>query len=458
MKSIFVVGSNTKETYRIRTFLDKDFNTKFNPSVHNALAIIKKTPYNALLFDSDNVFPLDIFMDELRTAKISCPVSVLASKINAREAKKMLDLGVVSIIKTPCSKVKLVKGIENTIAQAIPKDSESPIIEKLQIEIETWLALRKHAIITRLRKDGINMLLPTALNENTKVFFKNSEICKTIGYVYNQLPRFEVVVNSCVSLSDYLYSLNLSFTECNEPVFLVQLHRFIDQELIKNSNLVKNKKVLVADTDEFTRKFYLSILEENGYTVKVSSDGIQALKLIETEPFDLVILDLSLHRLSGFNLITEIRKQKINVPIAVATGERRPDIVLKLASKIQKYLLKPFNGAYFKQTIMEILEDKNKDDKDKMQYADIHLETNVLVTFQDRFKIIDASQNAVIFSRPEPIALGTHFLIRRDAISTMDSENRDPTAQYMELQITKCAFKKSSQNYIIQSDFVGLVK
>ncbi len=455
MKSIFVIGSNTKEQYRIKSFLEKDYAIDFNQSVHNALEIITKHPYDVLLFDTDNVFPLRLFMDEIKSSKCKSPVSALSSKMNVAQIQKILGYGVVSIIRKPCNKKRLIKGIEESLATTLPKPEKPKPIQGLQRkEIETWLALRKDAIVTRLRMDGISLLLPTALNKDTKVLFKNAEICNMIGYQYEQVPRFEMVVNSCISAKEYLFNLDLGFVDLKEFDFHQQLGEFVNQKSHQSQESRLSKTILIAETDAFTRDFYSALLKPKGYHLKFASDGIQTLKTLETEPIDLLIMDLMLHRLGGLELIGELKKQDINVPIIVASGESSPQTVLKLAAKVQKFLLKPFDSSSFEAAVESIMEKKIKeDDSEMIPYVDVHLETNVLVTFRDRFQLLDCSRAGMVFKRTNPMAPGTNFLIRKDAI-VPTSQNGGQSTPFLELRITKCKFNKNDRNYLVHSEFL----
>jgi DNA-binding response OmpR family regulator len=82
------------------------------------------------------------------------------------------------------------------------------------------------------------------------------------------------------------------------------------------------KVVLVVEDDPALRAFYRQVLMISGYTVIAVEDGIDALRRVETDPPDLVILDLELPRLSGRDVQAELAAHTAtsHIPIMVVSG------------------------------------------------------------------------------------------------------------------------------------------
>jgi two-component system, OmpR family, response regulator MprA len=82
------------------------------------------------------------------------------------------------------------------------------------------------------------------------------------------------------------------------------------------------KAILVVEDDPDLRAFYRQVLGINGYDVGAVEDGIDALRRIETNPPDLVILDLELPRLGGRDVQQELAAHAAtrNIPIVVVSG------------------------------------------------------------------------------------------------------------------------------------------
>ena len=82
------------------------------------------------------------------------------------------------------------------------------------------------------------------------------------------------------------------------------------------------KVILVVEDDPDLRVFYRQVLMINGYTVIAVEDGIDALRRIETDPPDLVILDIELPRLGGRDVQQELAAHTAtrHIPIMVVSG------------------------------------------------------------------------------------------------------------------------------------------
>jgi DNA-binding response OmpR family regulator len=102
-------------------------------------------------------------------------------------------------------------------------------------------------------------------------------------------------------------------------------------------------KILVAEDDADIRLGLIATLESEGHDVVAASDGAQALKLYGTSPFDLVVLDVMMPKLSGYDVCRELRAKGERVPVLFLTakGEEIDKVVgLKLGG--DDYVTKPF--------------------------------------------------------------------------------------------------------------------
>ncbi|HVZ31471.1 MAG TPA: response regulator [Polyangiaceae bacterium] len=85
--------------------------------------------------------------------------------------------------------------------------------------------------------------------------------------------------------------------------------------------------VLVVDDSFTTRTLEKSILETNGYTVRVAVDGAEALRMLRSDPVDLVVADVQMPRMDGLTLLKEIRSdEKLeSLPLILVTSLERPE-------------------------------------------------------------------------------------------------------------------------------------
>jgi two-component system alkaline phosphatase synthesis response regulator PhoP len=107
---------------------------------------------------------------------------------------------------------------------------------------------------------------------------------------------------------------------------------------------MEQKKILLVEDEEHLLKTMLLNLELEGYEVKTAIDGIDALKKFRSTSFDLIILDVMLPELNGFDVCEEIRKENTRLPILFLTAKgTSSDKVKGLKLGADDYLTKPFN-------------------------------------------------------------------------------------------------------------------
>ncbi|MCQ2751664.1 MAG: response regulator transcription factor [Coriobacteriales bacterium] len=104
----------------------------------------------------------------------------------------------------------------------------------------------------------------------------------------------------------------------------------------------KNQKILVVDDEQSITDFVSFNLEKNGYIVDVCDDGQVAIAMIEKFDYDLIILDIMLPSVDGYEICKQVRK-KSDVPILfLSARDTEIDKVVGLELGGDDYLSKPF--------------------------------------------------------------------------------------------------------------------
>lgn len=102
-------------------------------------------------------------------------------------------------------------------------------------------------------------------------------------------------------------------------------------------------RVLVVEDDKRLSEALSQILTEAGYETVTALNGYTGLELAVTSVFDAMILDIMLPGLSGFEVLTELRKQDRHLPVIMLTARNQvPDKVRAFDSGADDYLTKPF--------------------------------------------------------------------------------------------------------------------
>ena len=114
-------------------------------------------------------------------------------------------------------------------------------------------------------------------------------------------------------------------------------------------------KVLVVDDEKLIVKGIRFSLEQDGMEVEVAYDGEEALQLARENVYDIILLDVMLPKLSGFEVCQQIREFS-NVPIIMLTAKGEDmDKILGLDYGADDYMTKPFNILEVKARIKAIL-------------------------------------------------------------------------------------------------------
>jgi len=97
-----------------------------------------------------------------------------------------------------------------------------------------------------------------------------------------------------------------------------------------------SKQILVVDDEERIRQSLNGVLKDEGYEVLEAKDGIQALKQIENDPPDAVLLDIWMPGMDGMETLERIRAQIPNLPVIMISGHANIELAVK-ATKLGAY-------------------------------------------------------------------------------------------------------------------------
>ena len=104
-----------------------------------------------------------------------------------------------------------------------------------------------------------------------------------------------------------------------------------------------SRKVLVVDDEKLIVKGIRFSLEQDGMDVDCAYDGEEALEMAQEKKYDIILLDLMLPKMDGFEVCQQIREFS-NVPIVMLTAKGEDmDKILGLEYGADDYITKPFN-------------------------------------------------------------------------------------------------------------------
>ena len=126
-------------------------------------------------------------------------------------------------------------------------------------------------------------------------------------------------------------------------------------------------KILVVDDDQNICELLRLYIEKEGFEVVIANDGRKALEMFEQENPDLIMLDIMLPELDGWQVCREIRK-KSQCPIIMLTAKGEVcDKVLGLELGADDYVVKPFEAKEVIARIKAVLRRFGKNDENQVK-------------------------------------------------------------------------------------------
>lgn len=146
-------------------------------------------------------------------------------------------------------------------------------------------------------------------------------------------------------------------------------------------------KILVVDDEELIRSVIKEYANLEGYEVTEACNGLEAIEICKNEDFDLIIMDIMMPKLDGYQAVKEIYKTK-NIPVLMlsARGEEY-DKLLGFDLGIDDYVQKPFSPKELMARVKAILKRYTKVTK-KIEVLGISIDLDAHEVYIDGEKII----------------------------------------------------------------------
>ncbi len=118
-----------------------------------------------------------------------------------------------------------------------------------------------------------------------------------------------------------------------------------------------NKKILIVDDDKNIRMLCRDLLERENFIVEETDNGFEAINRIENGNYDLVLLDLQMAEIDGFEVLKKIREFNETLPIVIMTGYATIENAVKaMKAKANDFVVKPFDIHQFLSTVRRNIE------------------------------------------------------------------------------------------------------
>lgn len=142
--------------------------------------------------------------------------------------------------------------------------------------------------------------------------------------------------------------------------------------------------ILVVEDDRHTRMLFQAVLEAENYTVRTAETGREALKLMEKEHIDLVVLDIMMPQMDGYEFTKALRDTNNNLPILMVSARQLPEDKRKgFLVGTDDYMTKPVDEAEMLLRIKALLRRAKIVSEQKIQIGDAVLDYNAFSVTKD---------------------------------------------------------------------------
>ncbi len=137
--------------------------------------------------------------------------------------------------------------------------------------------------------------------------------------------------------------------------------------------------ILVVDDDKHTRQLLRAILENEHYTVSTAADGEKALDVMDTEHIDLVVLDIMMPNMDGYEFTKALREVENNLPILMVSAKQLPEDKKKgFLVGTDDYMTKPIDEEEMLLRIKALLRRAKIVNDRKIEIGDVVLDYDAL--------------------------------------------------------------------------------
>lgn len=177
-------------------------------------------------------------------------------------------------------------------------------------------------------------------------------------------------------------------------------------------------KILIVEDEQRLAQILKKQLEESGFHAEVAYDGYIGKKLIEQNFYNLIILDINLPLLNGFELCKEIRKTNKDIPIIMLTALGSQDNKLTgFNAGADDYLLKPFDfGELLARVNVFLRRSGNNQITEKLCIADLEMDLDAKIVTRAGTKIELTSKEfdlLLTFLKNKHKVLSREFIIQQ---------------------------------------------
>jgi adenylate cyclase len=233
------------------------------------------------------------------------------------------------------------------------------------LDLETFGAKLRHELRTPLNAiiGYSEMLLEDAKDRGQEDFITD------LRKIHSAANRFLSLINDIVNFSKIEAGVEDQNLETIDKSGIIQDVGSAIRPLVEVEATVTPERgaLLVVDDNEMNRDLLCRQLERQGHAVTVAANGRQALEIIKTQRFDLVLLDILMPEMNGYEVLQRLKSHKSwrDIPVIMISAFEEMDSVVRcIEMGAEDYLPKPFDPVLLRARISACLEKKRLRDQE----------------------------------------------------------------------------------------------
>lgn len=139
--------------------------------------------------------------------------------------------------------------------------------------------------------------------------------------------------------------------------------------------------LLVADDDASNREMLARRLQRQGYRVSLASSGLEVLRLLRGQKFDLVLLDMIMPGLDGYQVLTRMKSDPAlaDIPVIILSSlDQENNVARCIEAGAEDYVCKPFNSVFLRARLGACLERKRLRDQERQTFEALKKSQKIL--------------------------------------------------------------------------------
>lgn len=138
---------------------------------------------------------------------------------------------------------------------------------------------------------------------------------------------------------------------------------------------MSNKRILVVEDDKDIQELVEEILKAEGYVVLTAANGLEGYELFKTNQVDLIILDVMMPKMDGYQMAKLVRQRDEKVPIIMLTAlEGEYDEIKGFEIGVDDYITKPFSFNILIKRVKAIIRRNEKEEAKSLEFKEIALD------------------------------------------------------------------------------------